>query len=150
MSLKTVEAITVAELEEKRSRFIAHLVPYNNFYETLEDLRRQHRKANHHVTALRWFSENDQVLEIAKDDGEPSGTSGMPILKTLAGANLVEVGIIVTRYFGGTKLGTGGLARAYSGAAGKVIADARLVDWKRLAERTLEVGYDDISDAERK
>jgi len=131
----------VAELEEKRSRFIAHLVPYALFDCSLERIRAEHKKASHHVTATRVLNDYGQIAESAKDDGEPAGTSGMPVLKTLIGANLIDVGIIVTRYFGGTKLGTGGLARAYAGAANAAIDKASIVRWQRLIQRRLSAPF---------
>jgi len=134
MKYKTVDKLSVATIEVKHSRFIGHLMPYNQFEVTLERLRAEHRKANHHVTAFRYMDENDRVIELGKDDGEPSGTSGMPVLKTLIGANLMDVAVIVTRYFGGTKLGTGGLARAYSGAANEVIQISKLILWQQFMD----------------
>ncbi len=149
MELKTVSRIFSAEIEEKKSRFIAHLVPLATFDETLDALRSEHKKANHHVTAFRRMLDNGQIQEIGKDDGEPSGTSGMPVLKTMIGAGLMDVGIIVTRYFGGVKLGTGGLARAYSGAANAVIEVAKLEPWVQLAQRKISVSFDQTATIER-
>ena len=149
MKLFTVQTIFTAELEEKQSRFIAHLVPISDFEMTLERLRDQHRKASHHVTAFRKISDSNQISENAKDDGEPVGTSGMPVLKTLMGANLIDAGMIVTRYFGGTKLGTGGLARAYAGASNLAIEMASLVEWKRIVQHEHQTGFASSSQVER-
>lgn len=139
--LLTVERLFVAELEEKRSRFIAHLVPLSDFAQTLAALREEHRNASHHVTAFRQISDSNQISENAKDDGEPAGTSGMPVLKTLIGANLINAGMIVTRYFGGTKLGTGGLARAYAGAANAAIDAAHKIEWQRIERHEVSVSF---------
>jgi len=149
MDFNTTSRTFSAETEEKKSRFIAHLVPLSEFDETLEQLRHDHKKANHHATAFRRMLENGQIQEIGKDDGEPSGTSGMPVLKTMIGAGLMDAGIIVTRYFGGIKLGTGGLARAYSGAANAVIEQADLVPWVQLGQRTLNVTFEQTAVIER-
>ena len=149
MKLFTVQTIFTAELEEKQSRFIAHLVPIPDFETTLERLRDEHRKASHHVTAFRKISDNNQISESGKDDGEPAGTSGMPVLKTLIGANLINAGMIVTRYFGGTKLGTGGLARAYAGASNLAIEKARLIEWKRIVLHEHQTSFALSSDVER-
>ncbi len=149
MDFRTINQTFSAEIEEKKSRFIATLVPISEFEGTLDVLRNEHRKANHHVTAFRRILDNDQIQEIGKDDGEPSGTSGMPVLKTMIGAGLMDSGLIVTRYFGGVKLGTGGLARAYSGAAKEVIQTAQLVEWVQLAQHTMTVPFDRMGDAEQ-
>lgn len=149
MNYKTIIRLHAAEIEEKKSRFIAHLVPLDAFDKTLDKLRVQHRKANHHVTAFRRMHDNGLIQEIGKDDGEPSGTSGMPVLKTMIGADLMDAGIIVTRYFGGVKLGTGGLARAYSGAANAAIHAAELVKWVQLTRLEISVTFDQTAAIER-
>ena len=149
MRYYTVEDHFSSELEEKQSRFIAHLVPIADFQEKLTDLKALHPKASHHVTAFRQISEIDQISEGAKDDGEPAGTSGMPVLKTLMGADLINVAMIVTRYFGGTKLGMGGLARAYSGASILAIQQARKVEWKRIVHISQQVDFANSSEVER-
>jgi len=149
LSFKTIEQPFEAELIEKGSRFIASIVPIANFENELEKLRRLHPKASHHVTAFRSIADNNQITESAKDDGEPAGTSGVPVLKTLIGANLINVGMIVTRYFGGTKLGTGGLARAYAGASNLSIQKADLVEWKRISKLEYETSFANSSEVER-
>lgn len=147
--LTTIETEFFAELEEKKSRFLAFFVPIEQFEERLEQLRTEHRKANHHVTAFRRIHDDDHIEEGAKDDGEPAGTSGMPMLKVLIGRELINCGVIVVRYFGGTKLGAGGLARAYSGAASMAIDQAELVPWQRIVEKTVTGRFDQTSDIER-
>jgi uncharacterized YigZ family protein len=149
LAFKTVSKPYEAELEEKGSRFIANLVPYDAFDNKLDVLRKLHGKASHHVTAFRVISDSNQIQENAKDDGEPAGTSGMPVLKTLIGANLINVGMIVTRYFGGTKLGTGGLARAYAGASNLAIQKADLIEWKRILNFTHQTSFETSSEVER-
>ncbi len=149
MALYTITNETYAELEEKKSRFLAFLVPMDQFEKRLNELKAEHRKANHHVTAFRLIHDDDQIEEGAKDDGEPAGTSGMPMLKVLIGRGLINLGVIVVRYFGGTKLGAGGLARAYSGAASKAIDAAELVPWQRILSETVKCRFDQMSDLER-
>ncbi|HAT86226.1 MAG TPA: phosphoenolpyruvate carboxykinase [Rhizobiales bacterium] len=149
MALYTITNETYAELEEKKSRFLAFLVPMDQFEKRLNELKAEHRKANHHVTAFRLIHDDDQIEEGAKDDGEPAGTSGMPMLKVLIGRGLINLGVIVVRYFGGTKLGAGGLARAYSGAASKAIDAADLVPWQRILSETVKCRFDQMSDLER-
>ncbi|MDX5594977.1 IMPACT family protein [Pseudovibrio sp. SPO723] len=150
MPLYTVTREFQAELEEKKSRFLAFLVPYDRFETRLSELRDQHRKANHHVTAFRRMLDEGRIDEGAKDDGEPAGTSGMPMLKTMIGARLINCGIIVVRYFGGTKLGTGGLARAYSGAANAAINCAELEQWFPIKTKKVSVSFADTSELERR
>jgi uncharacterized YigZ family protein len=145
----TIDQEFEAELEEKKSRFLAFVMPYDAFETRLEDLRAEHRKANHHVTAFRWIHDDDRVEEGAKDDGEPAGTSGMPMLKVLIGRELINIGVIVVRYFGGTKLGAGGLARAYSGAASRALDAAKLVPFQRILTRSVSCRFDKISELER-
>ena len=82
----------------------------------LKDLRAEMPDASHHVYAFR-IGHGNSVTEGMSDDGEPTGTAGPPVLAVLRGTDLGDVLVVVTRYFGGTKLGTGGLVRAYSGAA---------------------------------
>ena len=148
--LRTLTGEVSAETEEKKSRFLAFVVPHAQFAERLAELRAEHPKANHHVTAFRAMRPDGRIEEGAKDDGEPSGTSGMPILRLLIGEGLVDVGAIVVRYFGGTKLGTGGLARAYPGAVKAALAAAlgdgagagsRLQDWSRVTRTSLTAGF---------
>ncbi|KZK99704.1 MULTISPECIES: YigZ family protein [unclassified Pseudovibrio] len=149
MPLFTVEQEYNAILEEKKSRFLAFLVPHVDFAQRLADLRDEHKKANHHVTAFRRMLPEGRIDEGGKDDGEPAGTSGMPTLKTLIGADLVDVGVIIVRYFGGTKLGTGGLARAYSGAANLAIREAELVPWLRIKTRSVSASFSSSAELER-
>jgi len=131
----------VAETEVKRSRFIAHLVPYEEFDAIRRRLREEHPKANHIVYAWRHINEYEQCLERCDDDGEPKGCAGSPILTVMRGAALVETAILVVRYFGGIKLGTGGMARAYAAAARTVIAEAELLPWQRRERFTFRSGY---------
>lgn len=149
MDLFTVTQEATGELDDRKSRFLAFLVPYADFSARLEALRKEHRKANHFVTAHRHLLDDDRIEESGKDDGEPAGTSGMPTLKVLQGAKLIEAGVIVVRYFGGVKLGGGGLARAYSGAAADAIANATLVPFQKLARKTVSAEFAQSSDLER-
>ncbi|MCD4685832.1 MAG: YigZ family protein [Anaerolineae bacterium] len=106
------------------SRFIATIGRADtapNAKAFIQSIRAEMPDASHHVYAFK-VGYGGSVTEGMSDDGEPSGTSGPPILAVLRGANLGDVVIVVTRYFGGTKLGTGGLVRAYGGAAKDAVA----------------------------
>ena len=118
------------ELEEKKSRFIALAKPVENVEEAQGFLREQQQKypdATHHVYA--WILAKPQMAQSFSDDGEPQGTAGMPVLDVLAKQGLVQAAVIVVRYFGGIKLGAGGLVRAYSKAASQAVEEAGIVRW---------------------
>jgi len=131
-------------LEVKKSKFIAHLVPYENYKIRLDELKASHPKARHFVTAYRYINNYNQIVESSSDDGEPKGTSGKPSLAVLAGSNLINTAIITVRYFGGIKLGTGGLVKAYSEAANKVIEIAKLYEYKDEKTINLSIDYNQV------
>ena len=105
------------EIKIKRSRFIARCFPVKDEDIVKTELSRREYKANHHCWAARFVTGEERF----NDDGEPGGTAGQPILQQLQAYSLLDSLIVVTRYFGGIKLGTGGLARAYSEAAGLLL-----------------------------
>lgn len=110
------------EIEEKKSRFIATVVPVKSEEEAsaeIEKIRKKYWDARHNCHA---YIIGEQAVTRCTDDGEPSGTAGRPMLEVLLGAGLHDVLVVVTRYFGGTLLGTGGLVRAYSKAVQAGIA----------------------------
>ncbi|TLF47632.1 DUF1949 domain-containing protein [Halomonas urmiana] len=112
------------ELEVEKSRFIAWLCHAPNtaaFEAMLAEARRLHPNASHHCSAWIAGPPGEQTAIGFSDDGEPGGTAGRPMFQVLDGAALGQVGCVVTRYFGGTKLGTGGLARAYSRAVAQAL-----------------------------
>ncbi|MDX1738266.1 MAG: YigZ family protein [Alphaproteobacteria bacterium] len=146
--MKTIATPAFGEIEEKASKFLCEIVPYQDFEKRLAELKLLHPKANHHVTAIRYL-EDGQLFERGKDDGEPSGTSGIPSLRALQGADLVNVGAIVTRYFGGTKLGTGGLARAYAAAVNRAIQAALIVPYVEFAKYEQETTFGEAEKVER-
>ena len=124
--MQTIEEIYTAEIEEKKSTFLVYLCPISLFESLHAKLKVEHPKAAHIVWAKRYFNEYHHVVENNSDDGEPKGTSGPPVLNVMRGVELVEAGVLIVRYFGGTKLGTGGLVRAYGSSAKEVIANAKL------------------------
>ena len=133
------------ETEVKHSRFIAVLRRVDGpvkAQEFLDEQRRRFPDARHHCWAYVTGNEPSERAERAGDDGEPGGTAGVPMLQVLRARDLVDVAVVVTRYFGGVKLGAGGLVRAYSGAVAAVVDAARLVGRERLDLLALEVGHD--------
>jgi len=143
--MKFVQEHTSQTLDVKQSKFIAHLIPYELFTQTLKHLQQEHPKARHFVVAWRYMNAFDQVVEHCSDDGEPKGTSGKPTLAVLSGNDLINTAVIIVRYFGGTKLGTGGLVRAYSDACNLVIKNSETVDYVKLNRYNFHVVYTDLS-----
>mgnify|MGYP005848222805 CR=1 FL=1 len=128
--MKFVKNEFIEIFEEKKSKFIAHLIPIENFDDLMQRLKTKHTKARHFVYAYRFLNEYSQTVENSSDDGEPKGTSGKPCLNVLAGANIINSAVIIVRYFGGVKLGTGGLVRAYSASVNKVIENSEFFTYK--------------------
>ncbi len=115
---KSVCGYGEAEYIVEKSRFIAHAMPVTSLEEAREyvaSVKEEYRDATHNVPAI--ICGPKQEIQWASDDGEPSGTSGLPMLKLISGEGLTNLAVVVTRYFGGIKLGTGGLARAYTASA---------------------------------
>ena len=128
MNIKIVYQGNSAEIVEKKSRFIADIFSVSSEEEALQILEKVKKKywdARHHCWA--YAIGDEQVQERCSDDGEPSGTAGKPILEVIRGNEIHNVLIVVTRYFGGTLLGTGGLVRAYTQAAQEGIAVSTIV-----------------------
>ena len=123
-----VDAGGTGEYTEKKSRFIGELRAVTSPEEAalfLKETRKSHSDARHHCSA--WIIGAGREIKHSNDDGEPSGTAGRPILSVLEGAELTNAALIVTRYFGGVLLGTGGLVRAYTEAAKAAIAASTLI-----------------------
>ena len=125
----------------KGSRFIVDIAPASDEQQAKQLVARvaaDFPDASHHCSAWRLAT---PAIERANDDGEPSGSAGRPILAQLAGRELVDCAVVVTRYFGGTKLGVGGLMRAYGGAAGAALDTMQLVEWVAMTEVTFAHDY---------
>ena len=138
---KTVRAAASGELTEKRSRFIGYCKPVSTEEEAtafIASIRSRHWDARHNVYA---YSLREGNLRRYSDDGEPSGTAGMPVLDVLQKSGVTDVCVVVTRYFGGVLLGTGGLVRAYSQAARLGLNAAQVVLMERCACCTLRCSY---------
>lgn len=138
----TIAAPVDHELVIKKSRFLTHLAPVSSPDEAdavIAEARRRAWDARHHCSAQVTGLRGDRAR--SSDDGEPSGTAGMPMLEVLRRRELTDVVAVVTRYFGGVKLGAGGLVRAYSSAVSEALDHAALVDRMLLAEVTLAVPH---------
>ena len=113
------------QIEVKKSKFIATLAPFKDFESLNKALRDEHPKAAHVVWAYRYLNEFGQIVENSSDDGEPKGSSAPALLAALRGAELVDTCALVVRYFGGIKLGIGGLVRAYGTSVNEAIKSAK-------------------------
>lgn len=148
--MKTIEGQAEAVVVEKKSKFIA-----NVFYveseedakEILNNIKKKYYDARHNCFAYRIKEENG-ILQKQSDDGEPSGTAGAPILNILEKQELVNVLVIVTRYFGGILLGTGGLVKAYSEAAKEAIENAKQVEKEEGYLAEIILNYNDVREFE--
>jgi len=142
---RTVTSLSRIELEEKKSRFIAICRPLDIESEAnafVSGIRQEFPDATHHVYA--WILSGDTQLQRYSDDGEPQGTAGIPVLDVLRKNDISQAGIVVTRYFGGTLLGTGGLVHAYGKAAALALEAAKPVSMQLCRSFRVTVGYPDL------
>ncbi len=127
-TFRTVARNGTAEIKEKGSRFVGEAIPVqstDDIAAQLGAIRRREHAASHHCFA--WLLGSPVATEFKySDDGEPHGSAGKPIYDVIAGRNLTNCLVVVTRYFGGTKLGTGGLVRAYGGTADAALSNASI------------------------
>ena len=145
-SYTTIEGRAVAEIEEKKSRFIAslaHVETEEEALEFLEEIRAANRMARHNVYAyiLRQGGAGAAGRVRYSDDGEPQKTAGLPTLEVLQHAGLTDVVCVVTRYFGGVLLGAGGLVRAYTQGAVVALKAAQVVEMLPSCQYLCEVAY---------
>ena len=131
------------ELEVKKSLFISTAIPVKSSEEAkaeIQDMRDRHPKCSHVVWAFcTGVSENPKYA--MSDDGEPKGTAGRPVLRVIQNSEITNILVTVVRYFGGTKLGRGGLVRAYAQSAGGVVANTRLKEIVAESMLRLEIEY---------
>ncbi|MEP7234438.1 MAG: YigZ family protein [Ignavibacteriota bacterium] len=147
----TVEStFRASEMKEKSSRFIGEIHPAASKAEVesiLHQIRTEFYDASHHCYAYRLGILGDQLR--AADDGEPSGTAGKPILLALNSKQLTNCLLIVTRYYGGTKLGTGGLARAYLEAANLAVSGSKVIAVYQTDSIWLQLQYEELAILEK-
>lgn len=140
----TIQGTAEAEIEEKKSRFIAqvsHVETEEEALAFLNEIRTKHRMARHNVYAYIIRGEGTSPRIRYSDDGEPQKTAGLPVLQVLQHAELTDIIVVVTRYFGGTLLGTGGLVRAYTQATQAGIQAAKQVTISRCIDITITIPY---------
>ena len=148
--MQIIKSPVVIEESIKKSRFIGLLYPCSSEAEALtylKALRSEHSSANHIVYAYRIKTEKGTVCRFY-DAGEPSGTAGKPVFKYIEGHDLINVLCVVVRYFGGIKLGAGGLTRAYGNSAKFAIEAAEIVEFIELATLTFILDYKQLQSFE--
>ena len=134
------------EIVEKKSRFIATIVPIETKEEAeqfIASMKKKYWDARHNCSAYV-LGEKNEIMH-SSDDGEPSGTAGRPMMAVLTGQDVHNVAVVVTRYFGGVLLGTGGLVRAYQGAVMKALESAEIKEQIPLEELKVWVSYADMN-----
>ena len=142
---KTIIEAGTGEIVEKKSHFIGYVRHTESEEEALafiNEIRKKHYDARHNCFA--YCVDGEQQTQRFSDDGEPGGTAGKPILEVIKGNELCDVCIVVTRYFGGTLLGTGGLVRAYTDAAKSCIENTQVLAKRRMIPMKLHTNYTDF------
>jgi hypothetical protein len=142
--LKTVEKETVIEFEEKKSKFIGYIKPVSTVEEAekfIDSIKEMHPNATHNVPLYR-VVENGQEYFKYNDDGEPANTAGKPMAEILNILDVYNVAIVATRYFGGIKLGAGGLIRNYAKTAKIAVNEAGITDHKEKSLFIIDYDYE--------
>lgn len=138
--MKTIKENLISELEIKNSRFITLLIKINNpdITNILNDIKTSYPKATHYCYGYIY-----NEIEKSSDDGEPSGTAGLPILNVIKKENLNNILVVVVRYFGGIKLGAGGLVRAYTKSVTEALKNTNQVELVEGKKIEIEFNYND-------
>lgn len=147
MEFKTIKEDGMVQEEIKKSRFICHVKRVYSEEEArafIAAIKKEHYKATHNCSAFIIGEKSD--IKRTSDDGEPSGTAGVPMLGVLEKHELTNLCVVVTRYFGGIKLGAGGLIRAYAGSVALAIKEIGLVEIKEQAGLRLKLSYSQYQD----
>lgn len=143
-SFKSIKQNVSAEIVEKKSKFIAHIFYVENAEEAdkyIKQMKKIYNDARHNCFAYAIETGDGGIAVKYNDDGEPQGTAGAPMLRLILEQGLSNILVIVTRYFGGILLGTGGLVRAYSKAVEEALEQAEIVDKAIGIEAEIEVEY---------
>ncbi|WP_320047031.1 YigZ family protein [uncultured Ilyobacter sp.] len=148
--MQTVERECNIEFEEKKSKFIAYIKPIASKEEAenfIQMIKRKHPDANHNCSAYK-VTENGQEYYKVDDDGEPGGTAGKPIGEIMNLLDVDNLVVVVTRYFGGIKLGAGGLVRNYAKAAKLAVQEAGIIEYVHLKKYVADFSYDKVNEVE--
>jgi len=138
---QTIESGIEVEFKRSNSRFIGIALPvidHDEIQTQLNKIKARYSDASHHCTAYRLLKE-DTVEELSDDDGEPRNSAGPPILQVIAGRELLNLMVVVVRYFGGTKLGVGGLIRAYGDATKMTLDEIPVIT--KIPQAQLKIRY---------
>lgn len=141
---RVLSAPLMVQTEVKRSKFLAYVAPTQGIEAAkafIQQIKLKHPDASHNCSAFVAERPENTVDIGYSDDGEPSGCAGRPMLNVLQGSGVGEITVVVTRYFGGTKLGTGGMARAYSAAVSAVLAEIETKEKSVSCELTFSCDY---------
>lgn len=142
MEFRTIKEDGQVQEEIKKSRFICHAKRVYSEEEArdfITAIKKEHYKATHNCSAFI-IGERSEIKRTS-DDGEPSGTAGVPMLEVLENHNLTNVCVVVTRYFGGIKLGAGGLIRAYAGSVALAVKEIGIIEIKEQAGIAIQMSY---------
>ena len=142
MEFRTIKEDGQVQEEIKKSRFICHAKRVYSEEEArdfITAIKKEHYKATHNCSAFI-IGERSEIKQTS-DDGEPSGTAGVPMLGVLENHNLTNVCVVVTRYFGGIKLGAGGLIRAYAGSVALAVKEIGIIEIKEQAGIAIQMSY---------
>ena len=148
--MKTVAKETIIEFEEKKSKFIGYIKPVSTVIEAekfIDSIKKMHPNATHNVPLYR-VMENGQEYFKYNDDGEPSNTAGKPMAEILNILDVYNVALVATRYFGGVKLGAGGLIRNYAKTAKLVVNEAKIIDYVEKYVFIIDYDYEYTSEME--
>lgn len=148
--MKTVEKETVIEFEEKKSKFIGYIKPVSTVEEAekfIASIREMHPNATHNVPLYRVVEEGQEYFKY-NDDGEPTNTAGKPMAEILNILDVYNVAIVATRYFGGIKLGAGGLIRNYAKTAKIAVNEAGIIEYKEKSLFIIDYDYEYTGEVE--
>ncbi|SJZ46984.1 uncharacterized protein, YigZ family [Cetobacterium ceti] len=146
--MKTIEREVVIEFEERKSKFIGYAKPVQSKIEAEEfimSIRNRHRDATHNCSAYKVIDNGQEYFKV-DDDGEPSGTAGKPMGEIINYMEVDNVAVVATRYFGGIKLGAGGLVRNYAKTAKLALIEGNIIDFISKKNYLLDFSYDKIGE----